>query len=236
MTSFVVSVICAAVGLVAAWLTRGWRLKTSVRLRGELQTARQQIASKQQELETYVSEARTDTLTHLQNRRSFNEELNRLFAQRQRQGTVFSLLLIDVDHFKKFNDVYGHLAGDLVLRSVAQVLSTALREMDVVCRYGGEEFAVICPGSKLLEAAAAAERVRTAIASNSVAWKDELVQVTVSLGAAEVFNAEIAEGLIQRTDEALYSAKHAGRNRVHLHDGQSCVPADQTPAAAATNP
>ena len=211
-------------------------LKSSVQLRGELQTARQQIASKQQELATYVSEARTDTLTCLKNRRSFNEELNRQFAQRQRQGTVFSLLLIDVDHFKKVNDVYGHLAGDLVLRSVAQVLSTALRDMDVVCRYGGEEFAVICPGSKLHEAAAAAERVRVAITCNSVAFKDGPVQVTASLGAAEVINGEIAEGLIQRADEALYSAKHAGRNRVHLHDGQSCVPADQTPAAAEASP
>ncbi|HLQ45830.1 MAG TPA: GGDEF domain-containing protein [Planctomycetaceae bacterium] len=236
MTTFVISVMCAAVGLVAAWLTRSWRLKTSVQLRRELRTARQQIASKQHELETYVCEARTDTLTRLKNRRSFNEELSRLFAQRQRQKTVFSLLLIDVDHFKKFNDVYGHLAGDLVLRSVAQVVSSALREMDVVCRYGGEEFAVICPGSELLEAAAAAERVRAAIAFNSVTLKEGRVQVTASLGAAEVINAEIAEGLIQRADEALYSAKHAGRNRVHLHDGRGCVPADQTPVTAATNP
>ena len=202
-------------------------LDANVQMRNELQATRAQIAQKQQGLETSISEARIDTLTRLKNRRSFNEELNRQFAQRQRQGIHFSLLMIDVDHFKNINDVYGHLAGDLILRSVAQTLLTTLREMDVVCRYGGEEFAVICPGSTLAEAAAGAERARVAIAEQATALKEEMVQVTVSIGIAEVGESEIAEALIQRADEALYAAKHAGRNRVHLQDGQAsaaCLP------------
>lgn len=198
-------------------------LDANLQLRGELQAARQEIRSKQREMDVFVNEARIDPLTGVKNRRSFDEELSRCFAQRQRQGTHFSLILIDIDHFKKFNDVYGHLAGDLVLRSVAQTLASTFREMDLVCRYGGEEFAVICPGSRLLEAAAAAERIRQAVAAKSVVLKEGTVQVTVSLGAAEVGSGEIADGLIQRADDALYSAKRAGRNRVHWHTGVDCV-------------
>lgn len=200
-------------------------LDANAKLRDELHAARKQISCKQQELEVFVSEARTDMLTGLKNRRSFNEELNRYFAQRQRQGVVFSLIMIDIDHFKRFNDVHGHLSGDLVLRSVAQVLSATVREMDVVCRYGGEEFAVICPGSRLREAAIAAERIREAVAGKKVSLKDGNAQVTISLGAAEVGSAEIAEGLIQRADEALYAAKHNGRDRVHLHNGDDGITA-----------
>lgn len=198
-------------------------LEANVQLRNELQAARTQISQKQQELETYVSEARTDMLTGLRNRRSFNEEINRQFAQRQRQGITFSLMMIDIDHFKNFNDIYGHLAGDLVLRSVAQVLSNTLRDMDIVCRYGGEEFVVICPGSTLAQAAAGAGRVRAAIEAELITFKEEQLRVTISIGVTEVGEAEIAEGLIQRADDALFAAKHAGRNQTHLHDGRACL-------------
>lgn len=191
MTTFVIATICAAAGFGAAWLLLGKRLNE-------------------------VREARTDMLTGLKNRRSFQEELSRLFAQRQRQGVVFSLLMIDIDHFKDFNDVYGHLAGDLVLRAVAQVLATTVRQMDLVCRYGGDEFAVICPGTTLDVAATAAERIRQAVANNPVALKNRQIQITASVGVAEVIRSEVAEELIQRADEALYAAKHAGRNRIAL--------------------
>ena len=192
-------------------------LDANVHLRNDLKEARTQITQKQHELETYVSEARTDILTGLQNRRSFNEEINRQFAQRQRQRITFSMLMIDVDHFKNFNDTHGHLAGDLVLRAVARMLSNTLREMDIVCRYGGEEFAVICPGSTLAQAAAGAERVRAAIEAEVITLKEGPVRVTISIGVAEVDETEIAEGLIQRADSALYAAKRAGRNQIQLH-------------------
>ncbi len=183
------------------------------------------LSAKQRELNVYVSEARADVLTGLRNRRSFNEELSRLFAQRQRQGIGFSLIMLDVDGFKAFNDAHGHPAGDAVLRSVAQVLFTTLREMDFVCRYGGDEFVVICPGSRLHEAAVAAERVRQAMVAKLVPIKAGSASVTVSLGVAETGSTEIGNGLIQRADEALYEAKLAGRNRVHLHDGNAIAPA-----------
>lgn len=199
-------------------------LEANKTLSSELQAARQEISAKQQLSESFVSEARTDMLTGLRNRRSFNEELERHFAQRQRQGVLFSLIMIDIDHFKKFNDSHGHLSGDLVLRVVAEVLSSKLREMDIPCRYGGEEFAVICPGSTLREAAVGAERVRQAIAGKMVSLKEGIVQVTVSVGVAEVAESEISEGLIQRADDGLYSAKRAGRNCIHLHDGLACMP------------
>jgi diguanylate cyclase (GGDEF)-like protein len=96
--------------------------------------------------------------------------------------------------------------------------------MDIVCRYGGEEFAVICPGSTLTQAAAGAERVRVAIEAEVITLKEGNVRVTISIGAAEVSESEIAEGLIQRADNALYSAKHAGRNQVQLQDGKTCTP------------
>lgn len=177
------------------------------------------------ELDVFISEARTDMLTGLKNRRAFDEELGRQFSQRQRQGIHFSLILIDIDQFKSFNDAHGHLSGDLALRSVAQVLSSTLRAMDIVCRFGGDEFAVICPGSKLHEAAVGAERVRRAVATVKVSLKNGQEQVTVSMGVAEVGSPEIAEGLTQRADDALYAAKNAGRNCVHWHNGKACVPA-----------
>jgi len=202
-TTIVMSLICLVIGFGVAWRIRG-----------------------RQALATFAREARTDMLTGLKNRRAFDEELGRQFAQRQRQGIHFSLIMIDVDHLKAFNDVNGHLSGDLALRTVAQVLSATLREMDIVCRYGGDEFAVICAGAKLQEAAVAAERVRQAVAAHAVSLKKGDAQVTVSLGVAEVINPEISEGLIQRADDALYAAKQSGRNRVHWHNGHECLAAE----------
>lgn len=172
-----------------------------------------------------IIEARTDVLTGLRNRRAFHEELGRQFAQRQRQGVHFSLIMIDIDQFKTFNDAHGHLAGDQALQSVARTLSGTMREMDIVFRYGGDEFAILCPGSNLLEATVGAERVRKALAAQPIFLKNSDGSVTISLGVAEVVPAEIAEGLIQRADEALYAAKRAGRNRVYWQNGDEAVPA-----------
>ncbi len=203
LATIVMSLICLVIGFGVAWRIRG-----------------------RQALDTFRSDARTDMLTGLKNRRAFDEEMGHQFSQRQRQGVHFSLIMIDIDHFKVFNDDHSHLSGDLALRTVAQVLSSTLRQMDIVCRYGGDEFAVICPGSKLQEAAVAAERVRQAVAAQAVSLRKGDTQVTVSLGVAEVINPEIPEGLIQRADDALYSAKHAGRNHVYWHNGHDCVPSN----------
>ncbi len=207
-------------------------LAANVQLRDELQAARTEIESKQRELESSFSEARTDTLTGLRNRRAFDEELNRFFAQRQRQGIGFSLLLIDVDHFKDVNDQFGHQAGDATLRQVAALLAKTMRAMDIVCRYGGEEFAVICPGTSLSEARTAAHRAREAIANTPVVWNNSPLRVTTSSGVAEVAAAEIADALIARTDQALYAAKQAGRNSVFQHTGLGGVTTVEIPASA----
>ena len=206
-------------------------LAANVQLRDELQAARTEIESKKRELESSFSEARTDTLTGLRNRRAFDEELKRLFAQRHRQGIGFSLLLIDVDHFKEVNDQYGHQAGDATLRQVAELLTKMMRAMDFVCRYGGEEFAVICPGITLSEATIAAHRAREAIATTPVVWNGAPLHVTTSSGVAEVTAAEIADALIARSDQALYAAKQAGRNSVFQHAGLGGITTVGIPAS-----
>ncbi|WP_417580627.1 diguanylate cyclase [Pelagibacterium sp.] len=161
-------------------------------------------------------QASTDALTGLANRRVFDETLQRDMARCGRAGTPLCLVLLDVDHFKHYNDFHGHQAGDVCLIMIANVLkSSLLRPADLPARYGGEEFAVILPDTGLQGAKAVAERIRMSIAETS---KCELgTEVTVSLGIAEYDlgkSPSTPESLIRRADGALYSAKAAGRNRV----------------------
>jgi diguanylate cyclase (GGDEF)-like protein len=209
--------------MTPTWLISGLSAVAGFALAWWLFAFRPQTARQRQQTDALLAEARTDTLTGLKNRRSFDEELCRQFAQRQRQGIVFSLLLIDLDHFKLVNDTHGHPAGDLVLQTVAQLLTKTLREMDLIYRHGGDEFAVVCPGSKLHEALTAAERIRQAMCATPVPLLRNGVSLTLSVGVAEVDGSETADGLLQRADQALYAAKHAGKNRVRLHDGQFCI-------------
>jgi len=186
-------------------------------------------------IETHAAEARTDPLTGLANRRALDDELSRCFAAFQRSGLVFSLIMLDVDHFKRFNDTQGHQAGDEVLRGMARILRRYAREMDLVARYGGEEFAVVLPGINAKDAAASAQRIRAAIDATHICFQSADLHVTASLGIAEVVPGEDVATLIQRADAALYASKKAGRNRVHRHDGhhiQSVNAAPETPAPA----
>jgi diguanylate cyclase (GGDEF)-like protein len=128
-------------------------------------------------------------------------------------------MMIDVDHFKKFNDVHGHLAGDAVLRGVAACLRESYRQMDIVTRYGGEEFAVIMPSTTLAESEAGAARVCPFVEFRQFEFEDKTLKVTVSGGVAQAARSEDQAALIKRADEALYAAKRGGRNRVFLHDG-----------------
>ena len=155
--------------------------------------------------------ASTDGLTGLRNRRHFDETLATTLAFADRQGHPVSLVMIDVDHFKQFNDAFGHLAGDEVLRVVADSLRCGARSHDVVARYGGEEFAVILPGADEAAAQAVADRLRASIADLS--WPRRAV--TVSLGISTVLlPATVAEQLIGEADRALYHSKAQGRDRV----------------------
>jgi diguanylate cyclase (GGDEF)-like protein/PAS domain S-box-containing protein len=166
--------------------------------------------------------AMTDGLTGIANRRAFDEALEREWKRTLRHGTQISLLLLDIDHFKQFNDGYGHQVGDDCLRAVAQTAAGAVRATDVVARYGGEEIAMILPEVDVAGAWETAEKVRSAIEGLGVPHSGNPEGggwVTVSVGAATALarvggTMRMPEGLLQAADHALYKAKHGGRNRV----------------------
>lgn len=149
-----------------------------------------------------------DELTGLYNRRYFNDAISREVERFKRFGQRFSLIMLDVDHFKRFNDSYGHLAGDEALKTVASVLQNTARSFDHVVRFGGEEFALILPHTDGSQALAAAERMRKAVAGTPIMVNGQPVPITVSLGAATFPEDAInARDLVSRSDEALYDAK-----------------------------
>jgi diguanylate cyclase (GGDEF)-like protein len=157
----------------------------------------------------------TDGLTGLYNHRHFQEQLEVEVKRGQRYDLNLSLIMIDLDHFKEFNDSYGHLEGDTLLRKIAQILKSSLRETDFVARYGGEEFAVILPETNKEGASIAAERVRRALSEQT--FGEVGAKMTVSLGVASYpDDACLRADLIRKADEALYRAKREGRNRACL--------------------
>ena len=172
--------------------------------------------------EAHKKDVLTDPLTGAANRRAYEFELARRLAEWNRNGTDVSLILIDIDYFKKFNDRYGHQAGDAVLRSVAGVLRKTIRDVDLIARYGGEEFAVVLSDTDVSEAKEVAERIRALIESSRFPFNGLILRLTVSVGFAQVREGEDATAFVQRADAALYSSKEAGRNCVHYHDGSTC--------------
>ncbi|KMO41015.1 hypothetical protein VQ02_06430 [Methylobacterium variabile] len=165
--------------------------------------------------------ANTDGLTGLPNRRHFDEAFARAREWSQQTATPFCLVLLDADRFKRYNDTYGHLAGDEVLRAVARVLQRQVRSpLEVACRIGGEEFAVLLPGASGPEAVARAERIRHAVARLRIPHTgNESGIVTLSLGVAEAVAGETGGECFSAADAALYEAKRQGRNRVVAHPG-----------------
>jgi two-component system, cell cycle response regulator len=163
--------------------------------------------------------ATTDGLTSLANRRNFQARAGQALAQARRYGRACAVLITDIDHFKVVNDTYGHPAGDVVLRGVAQMLREQARDTDVVARYGGEEFAVVMPETDLRGAQVIAERLREAVAARSFHTDLGPVRVTLSIGlAASPGDGTEMEALVQLADQCLYQAKRGGRNRVVTAD------------------
>lgn len=162
------------------------------------------------------AESTTDPLTGVGNRRWLDVELKQRMAQLRRQNAPFSALLVDIDHFKAVNDSLGHDAGDAILVGVAKELRTTLRDMDVLCRIGGEEFVVVLPGTESEAASLACERLRKAIESAKFQFNDKVIPVTVSIGLTTAIHSDTQESLLKRADEALYAAKRAGRNRCFI--------------------
>ena len=159
--------------------------------------------------------ATTDLLTGLSNRRSFLTLAERELRRVARTPAPLSLLVIDADHFKVVNDRHGHAAGDQVLRVLGETLRTSVRDVDLVCRWGGEEFVILLPGTDQPTAFAVAERIRERCAEVSIQYESVALRVTVSIGVAERRADEnVLEPIITRADHALYAAKAAGRNAV----------------------
>lgn len=169
------------------------------------------------DLENVRREALTDGLTGLSNRKAFDAEISRIAAEADETGGGFSLLMVDIDHFKSFNDNFGHQIGDQVLRLVARTLTDGVKGRDVAARYGGEEFAIVLPETPLKAAVTVGNALRRAVASKDVVNRnsgDKLGSITMSVGAAEYAGGEDVSELIARADAALYTAKHNGRNQV----------------------
>ena len=180
----------------------------------DLEKSREQIEKQNEELRSL---AMRDPLTGCYNRRAFFEKLDVLFANSRAKSEPLSCIMADIDHFKSFNDRYGHSVGDQVLRAVTRSLAGGLREVDLLCRYGGEEFCIALPGVGLEEAAAVADRLRAEVESRAgkSVRSTQGMSVTSSFGVSVLFNgiADPAD-LIDRADKALYAAKTGGRNCV----------------------
>lgn len=177
------------------------------RLHEEYKIKEQALIKVNDQLETLAS---TDLLTGLKNRRFFQEKMVECLLLFQEKGRYFSLLVVDIDHFKSINDTYGHPIGDLVLGNLAGLLQSVSRSTDVVARYGGEEFVIILSDCEEEQASGIAERYRSQVASAD--WGE--YNITVSIGAATIVEEDTEQTLFQKADNALYASKTGGRNRV----------------------
>lgn len=184
----------------------------------KLAASQKEIITLRENLAKATSESERDFLTGAYNRKAFDKRLLEAMVEAKEKQTSLVLMMLDVDHFKKFNDTYGHLIGDEVLKIVAKTLTDSVKGMDIVVRYGGEEFAVILPKTPIGGGMIVAEAIRKAIAGRELKRKDtgaNYGQVTISSGVAAFrHDHDTPESFVRRADEALYRSKHAGRNRV----------------------
>lgn len=204
--------------------------RSNAKLEVHLRDSKREIGLLRQQLATVRNEILTDPLTSLGNRSHFDHAIVDAMRTAAARNADLSLLMIDVDHFKRFNDNYGHLIGDQVLRLVAQTLREHLKGRDFAARYGGEEFAIILPDTALRQAETVAGHILLAISSRELTKRsthERLGRVTVSIGAASARRGEAAGDLIERADNCLYAAKRAGRN---------CVVCEDTPEPTAPLP
>ena len=176
-----------------------------------------EVTRLKEHLEQVRRDATTDALTNLANRKAFDDELGRACAEAREKGEPLSLAVIDIDHFKNFNDTWGHQTGDQVIRYVSSVIGRMAPPPRFAARYGGEEFAMIFPRERGLDVLDTLEEIRAEVSSRILkrrSTNEDLGAVTVSAGFAEMLPGESVEGLLERADAALYASKRSGRNRV----------------------
>ena len=193
----------------------GWPVAQNV-FGAQMRQSSEKIHALERNLESAVRDATKDALTGVSNRKAFEQTIRSFAGEAMNTGEDLALLLVDIDHFKRVNDTWGHQAGDAVLRHVAQTLSRAVRGQDHVARYGGEEFSVLLPRADLHAAVCVAENIREALIRDPLFLESfpAMVRSTVSLGAACYEPGESLMDWIGRSDAALYDAKAAGRNCV----------------------
>jgi len=197
-------------------------MQSNASLQQRLESAEKQLDRQTRQIESYLTEARTDGLTQLANRRAFDAKIEEMFTAYRKGGKSFALAMIDIDHFKSINDSYGHQSGDDVLRFVAAAFRQAFESAYMIARYGGEEFVVILPSPMRL-AADRIDALRKNIARERIESDGKQLQITFSAGLSEPRQELVAAHMIRRADEALYSSKNMGRNRVYYHDGTQPV-------------
>jgi diguanylate cyclase len=205
------------------------------KVQGEAQVLESQLAETTAELgrlreslDQVRKDAMTDGLTNLANRKAFDEGLESICEKADADGQGMTLAIIDIDHFKGFNDAWGHQIGDQVLRYVASVIGRMGAKPRLAARYGGEEFAIIFPAESGRTAMAVLEEIRTEVSSRALkrrSTNEDLGTITVSAGFAERLAGETTMSLVERADAALYASKHAGRNRTTAAQPMAAVAA-----------
>jgi diguanylate cyclase len=204
------------------------------KLETSLKASKHEIHQLHTNLEAARNESLTDPLTSLANRKYFDHALDKCIAQSTATNEPLALMLADIDHFKTFNDTYGHLTGDQVLRLVAMAMKQNVKGQDIAARYGGEEFAIILPTTTLRSALTVADHVRRAVMTKELIKRstgEHLGRITVSMGVATLRKEETAASLIERADNALYAAKRYGRNRVMCETDPEVAPSSSVKVA-----
>src|SRR5262249_9511660 len=203
-------------------------------LEASLQASKREITQLHESLEAIRNESMTDPLTSLANRKSFDVSMAKAVTEARASNQHLSLLMADVDHFKKFNDSYGHLTGDQVLRLVGLAVKQNVKGMDMAARYGGEEFAILLPNTILRDAITVAEHIRAGVVGKELVKKstgEHLGRATISVGAATLHPADTAQTLIELANNCLYAAKRAVRNKV-ISDAELTLPGRSSPKVA----
>lgn len=202
-------------------------------LEAELQRSSEQVTELKTQLDTVRKESRIDPLTGVANRKAFDQELQAAVRDSLATGTPIALMMCDIDHFKRFNDTWGHQTGDQVLRLVSGCLAENVKGRDTAARYGGEEFAVILRQSELIGAVTLANQIRGSVENKKLVKRstgDILGTITISIGVAQLGKTDTPESLVQRADRCLYRAKNTGRNRV-VSETELAAPAQSNAAA-----